>query len=381
MKQDIFIYDTTLRDGEQAPGFSMDVRQKVFFARALERLGVDVMEVGFPYSNEIDHQAATLIAKEIKNSEVAVLSRTIPVEIDACVDIVKAAERGRIHVFSPTSDLHIRKKLGRSPQEVLENTICAIKRARNRIDNIQLGCEDATRARRVYLYKFIEEGIRHGASVITIADTVGCTTPWDFEELVRDIRNNVTNIDRAVVSVHCHDDLGLAVANSLAGIRAGAQQVECTMNGIGERAGNAALEEIVMGIRKFSLFGKYQTNIKSEHLVSTSKCLSEITGVDPQINKAIVGSNAFRHGSGIHQHGLVADRETYEFITPNEVGAEMSPFFIGRHSGKCGVRNKLQELGVDLSDEDIGKVLGKIKTDSTAYPLTDDDLLRLVKSL
>ncbi|MCK4501611.1 MAG: 2-isopropylmalate synthase, partial [Desulfuromonadales bacterium] len=320
-KENIIIFDTTLRDGEQSPGASMNIEEKLRIAHQLERLNVDVMEAGFPIASDGDFEAVKKIAQTIKGAQIAGLSRSNDMDIDRAWEALKyAGERGRIHTFIATSDIHMKYKLKMSEQEVLDAAVAAVTRAAGYTPNVEFSAEDAVRTKLPFLAKVIKAVIEAGATTVNIPDTVGYTIPSEYFDIISYLKKNVSNIDDAIISVHCHNDLGLAVANSLAAVQAGARQLECTINGIGERAGNCSLEEAVMALRTRQDIMPYATNIVTEHITPTSKLLSTITGIMVQPNKAIVGTNAFAHEAGIHQHGVLAKRLTYEIMTPQSVG-------------------------------------------------------------
>jgi 2-isopropylmalate synthase len=358
----VYIFDTTLRDGEQAPGFSMTTEEKLQMAHQLAKLGVDVIEAGFAAASKGDFEAVNLIATEVKGPTICSLSRALERDIELAGEALKPAERKRIHTFIATSEIHMKYKLRMSPEEVLERARKAVEFARKFTDDVEFSCEDATRSQRDFLYKVIETAIKAGATVINIPDTVGYTVPEEFAKLIEDIRNNVPNIDKAIISVHCHDDLGMAVANSLMAVKHGARQVECTINGIGERAGNAALEEIVMALRvRKDFFGGLYTNINTKEIYKTSRLLCRITGSFVQPNKAVVGDNAFAHESGIHQHGVLANPLTYEIMSPDDVGFPSTRIVLGKHSGRHALKSKLKELGFEFSEEDLDRIFERFK--------------------
>lgn len=375
----IRIFDTTLRDGEQSPGASMNVEEKLQVARQLVKLGVDIIEAGFPIASVGDFEAVRRIATEIKGATIAGLSRAKFGDIDRAAEAIKPAESGRIHTFIATSDIHMQYKLKMSREAVLEAAINAVKRARQHTDDVEFSAEDATRSDWEFLARITEEAINAGASTINIPDTVGYTVPQEFEELISYLMNNVPNIDKAVISVHCHNDLGLSVANSLAAILNGAGQVECTINGIGERAGNASLEEIVMALKTRPKFFNADTRIKTPEIYKTSRLVSKITGIVVQPNKAIIGSNAFAHEAGIHQDGFLKERSTYEIMKPEDVGIPQSKLVLGKHSGRHAFKIRLQELGYDLSDLDLNRAFEKFKhlADQKKF-IFDEDLETLV---
>jgi 2-isopropylmalate synthase len=357
----IKIFDTTLRDGEQSPGASMNVEEKLQVARQLVKLGVDVIEAGFPIASVGDFEAVRKIATEVKGATIAGLCRSKFEDIDRAAEALKTAESGRIHTFIATSDIHLQYKLKMSREAVLEAAINAVKRARQYTDDVEFSAEDATRSDPDFLAKVTEEVIKAGARTVNIPDTVGYTVPQEFEELISHLMNRVPNIDKAVISVHCHNDLGLSVANSLAAIVGGAGQVECTINGIGERAGNASLEEIVMALKTRPKFFNADTGIKTQEIHKTSRLVSKITGIVVQPNKAIVGSNAFAHEAGIHQDGFLKERSTYEIMLPEDVGIPQSKLVLGKHSGRHAFKMRLQDLGYELDDADLNRAFDKFK--------------------
>ena len=373
------MFDTTLRDGEQAPGASLNEKEKLEIAYALERLGVDIIEAGFPISSPGDFAAVQKIAKAIKHSTICGLARSIKKDIDAVYDAVKVAESGRIHVFVATSKIHLTHKLKKNKDEVLEMAVDSVKYAKSKMSDIEFSPEDASRSERDFLFRILEAVIKAGAKTVNIPDTVGYTNPVEYAELITDIRNNVPNINKAVISVHCHDDLGLGVANSLAAIKAGARQAECTINGIGERAGNAALEEIVMALRTRKDYFGVATNINTKEILRVSRLVSKLTGFPVPPNKAIVGANAFAHESGIHQHGVLSNRSTYEIMKPEDVGVSTSGLVLGKHSGRHAFRERLKTLGVDLSEEDLTRAFERFKiVADKKKEVFDDDLLAIV---
>ena len=379
-KEKLVVFDTTLRDGEQSPGASMRPDEKLEVAMQLERLGVDVIEAGFPITSPGDMEAVKRIAAEVKSCTVCALARANDEDVDAAIEAVSKAQRPRVHTFIATSPLHMKVKLGMQPDEVVSRAEAAVKRARNKVDDVEFSTEDAGRSEEDFLCRIVEVAIAAGATTINIPDTVGYTVPEEFASIVRNLIEKVPNSDKAVFSVHCHDDLGLAVANTLAAIKAGARQVECTVNGIGERAGNASLEEIVMAIRtRQDRFG-WTTQINHEHLVPTSELVSEMTGMTVQPNKAIVGDNAFAHESGIHQDGVLKDRSTYEIMRAEDVGWPSNSIQLGKLSGRRAFRYRLLALGHDLDDRSLDvafaafKILADRKRD-----ISDEDLDRLAR--
>ncbi|MGC8852985.1 MAG: 2-isopropylmalate synthase, partial [Hydrogenobacter sp.] len=376
----VYIFDTTLRDGEQAPGFSMTADEKLQMAHQLAKLGVDIIEAGFAAASKGDFESVRLIASEIDGPVICSLARALEKDIELAGEALKPAKRKRIHTFIATSEIHMKYKLRMSPEEVLERAQKAVRFARNFTDDVEFSCEDATRSQRDFLYKVIETAIKAGATVINIPDTVGYALPEEFAQLIEDIKNNVPNIDKAIISVHCHDDLGMAVANSLMAVKHGARQVECTINGIGERAGNAALEEIVMAIKvRKDFFGDLYTEINTKELYKTSRLLCRITGSFVQPNKAVVGDNAFAHESGIHQHGVLANPLTYEIMSPEDVGFPSTRIVLGKHSGRHALKRRLSDLGFQLSDQEIEKVFEKFKAlADKKKEVYDEDLEALI---
>ncbi len=369
------IFDTTLRDGEQSPGCSMDIDEKLRMARQLARLGVDIIEAGFPIASKGDFSAVQRIAREVEGPIIAGLSRATEGDIDACWGAIREAKAPRIHTFIATSDIHLKHKLNKSRDQVLQDAVAAVRHALQYTPDVEFSAEDATRSDPGYLAEVVEAVIAAGAKTVNIPDTVGYTAPQEFSKLIRFLKEKVPNIGQATISVHCHNDLGLGVANSLAAIEAGARQVECTINGIGERAGNAAMEEIVMTLKvRKELFG-CDTRIHTEQLYHTSKLLTLITGVAVQPNKAIVGENAFAHEAGIHQDGLLKNQMTYEIMTPESVGWTQSKLVLGKHSGRHAFRNRLKELGHELPEEDLQKAFDAFKAlADKKKEIFDDDL-------
>jgi len=362
MSEQVFIFDTTLRDGEQSPGNTMNTQEKLRVARQLELLGVDIIEAGFPIASEGDFDAVKQIAKLIKHCQVAGLARANDEDIDRAWKAIKAAAQPRIHTFISTSDIHLKHQFKKTRDEVLVIAVAAVKRAKKYTDNVEFSAMDATRSDWDYLCKMVAEVIDAGATTVNIPDTVGYAVPHEFGELISYIRKNVANIDKAVISVHCHNDLGLAVANSIAAIHNGARQVECTINGIGERAGNASLEEIAMILRTRKANFTADTRIVSEKIYPTSRLITSITGVPVQPNKAIVGANAFAHESGIHQDGLLKSKLTYEIMTPESVGISKSSLVLGKHSGRHALRDRVENLGYILDDKELNLAFKRFKT-------------------
>ncbi len=382
MSKKIIIFDTTLRDGEQCPGASLNPTQKLEVALQLERLNVDVIEAGFAVSSPGDFEGVNRIAKAIKKPIViASLSRAMPKDIEASAKALKPAKRKRIHTFVATSEIHMKYKLRKAEDEIIRIAEDAVKLARKYTDDVEFSSEDAARSKPEFLYRVIEAAIRAGATTVNIPDTVGWAIPSQFGSLIRGIRENVPNIDKAVISVHCHNDLGLATANSLAAVANGAGQVECTINGMGERAGNASLEEVVMALKvRKDLFGA-EVGVDTREIYKSSRLVSKLTGFVVQPNKAIVGSNAFAHESGIHQDGVLKYRKTYEIMHPKEVGYGESKLVMGKHSGRHALNERLKALGFKLADEaalvaayDKFKVLADKKKE-----LFDDDLIAMME--
>ena len=376
----VIIFDTTLRDGEQSPGASMTGEEKLRIAKALERLKVDVIEAGFAIASPGDFAAVKAIADTIKDSTVCSLSRALDADIDRAAEALKGANSGRIHTFIATSPIHMQHKLRMQPDQVVEQAVHAVKRARNLCADVEFSCEDAGRSEIDFLCRIIEAAIDAGARTINIPDTVGYAIPHQYADTIRQLLNRIPNADKAVFSVHCHNDLGLAVANSLAAVVAGARQVECTINGLGERAGNAALEEIVMAIKtREDLLGVH-TRIDTPHILSTSRLVSGITGFPVQPNKAIVGANAFAHESGIHQDGVLKHRETYEIMSAQSVGWNTNKMVMGKHSGRAAFRSRLEELGITLANEvELNAAFARFKElADKKHEIFDEDLQALV---
>ncbi len=375
----ITIFDTTLRDGEQAPGASMNIEEKLLIAKTLEKMGVDVIEAGFPAASNGDFEAVSRIAQAVKNSTVCGLARAKKSDIERVAESLKLAAKPRIHTFLATSPIHMEFKLKMNEEQVLTAIKDSVSLARNLCREVDWSPEDATRSNRNFLFKAIETAINAGANTINIPDTVGYTTPEEYFDLISAIRNNVVNIDKAVISTHCHNDLGLAVANSLSAMRAGARQIECTINGIGERAGNAALEEIVMAIKTRGDFYQMKTGIDTTMITRLSKLVASITGFPVQYNKAIVGANAFAHESGIHQDGMLKNRSTYEIMTPQSVGLEKTSLVLGKLSGRAAFKDRLKEIGYDLSEEMLAEAFKKFKDlADKKKEILDEDIVSLV---
>lgn len=376
----IIIFDTTLRDGEQSPGFSMNIEEKLQLARQLAKLKVDVIEAGFPIASPGDFQAVKRIAQEIKGPIICALARVGKEDIDRAAEALRPAERARFHVFIATSPIHRKYKLDMSPEEVLEAAIKGVKYARQFSDDVEFSAEDSTRTEMDFLCQVVEEAIKAGAKTINIPDTVGYMIPEEFGQRIETIFNKVPNIDKVTLSIHCHNDLGLAVSNSLAAIQEGARQVECTINGIGERAGNASLEEIVMALKVRKDFLSHYTEIKTEEIYESSRLVCSLTGTFVQPNKAIVGANAFSHEAGIHQHGVLRESSTYEIMTPQSIGLPSNKLVLGKHSGRHAFKNRLEDMGYVLSEEQINAAFGKFKNLADKKKIVyDDDIKALVE--
>jgi 2-isopropylmalate synthase len=378
-KNHVTIFDTTLRDGEQAPGCSMNLEEKLRVAKALEEMGVDVIEAGFPIASTGDFEAVREVAKAVRKSTVAGLARAGRKDIDRAWEALQGAARPRIHTFISTSPLHMKYKLQMEPAAVHQAVVDAVTHARNLCDDVEWSPEDGSRTEHDFLCRCVESAIKAGARTINIPDTVGYAVPEEFGALIAMLFNRVPNIDKAIISVHCHNDLGLAVANSLAAVRNGARQVECTINGIGERAGNAALEEIVMALRTRHDSMPYTTSVVTENITKVSRLVSAITGFSVQPNKAIVGANAFAHESGIHQDGMLKNAQTYEIMTPESVGLNRSTLVMGKHSGRAAFRAKLKELGYALGDNAIEEAFVRFKDlADKKKDVFDEDIVALV---
>ena len=382
MSQRVYIFDTTLRDGEQSPGVSLSIGEKVQIAGQLAKLGVDVIEAGFPITSIGDFKAVRAIAQEVKGVTVAGLARTNFKDIDRAWEAVRHADQARLHTFIATSDIHMKYKLRKSREQVLEAAVAAVKHAKSYTSDVEFSAEDASRSDMEFLCRVLAAVIEAGATVVNIPDTVGYAIPLEWGKFIKTIYDNVPGIEKVIISVHCHDDLGLAVANSLASLANGARQVEGAINGIGERAGNAALEEIVMALHtrkdQYNLF----TGIRTEEIYRTSRLVSTLTGMKVQDNKAVVGNNAFAHEAGIHQDGVLKERTTYEIMNPAMVGISKSKLVLGKHSGRHAFRNKLEELGYVLSDEELNKTFDYFKklTDKKKT-ITDEDLEVIVEEV
>jgi len=357
----IRIFDTTLRDGEQTPGVNLSSDEKLEIAHQLARLGVDVIEAGFPITSRGDFEAVRRIAERVKGPTICGLARTNPEDIDRAWEAVEPAERSRIHIFVATSAIHMKHKLRKEPHEVIKMAVEAVERSRIYTEDVEFSAEDATRSEPAFLAEVFAQVIRAGATTINIPDTVGYTTPGEFRRLIGYLKENVPGIENVTLSVHCHDDLGLAVANSLAAVECGVDQVECTINGLGERAGNAALEEIVMALRTRRDHYVVEVSTSTEQISRTSRLVSGLTGIKVQPNKAIVGANAFAHQSGVHQDGVLKERTTYEIMTPQSVGLATNRIVLGKVSGSHAFRQKLEELGYNVSEDEARRIFAKFK--------------------
>jgi 2-isopropylmalate synthase len=382
----VIIFDTTLRDGEQSPGASMNLDEKLRIALVLEEMGVDVIEAGFPIASPGDFEAVSGISKTIRNSVICGLARATHLDIERCAEAIKPAKRGRIHTFISTSPLHMKYKLQMEPEQVYEAVVDSVSFARRFTDDVEWSCEDGSRTEHDFMCRCVEAAIKAGAKTINIPDTVGYAVPDEFGALIKMLFNRVPNIDKAVISVHCHNDLGLAVANSLAAVQNGARQVECTINGLGERAGNCSMEEVVMSLRTRHDHMPFGTGIKTEHITQASRLVSAVTGFVVQPNKAIVGANAFAHEAGIHQDGMLKNAQTYEIMTPESVGLSKSKLVLGKHSGRHAFREKLKEMGYTIGDNAVQEAFRRFKDladkkkeifDEDLVALVDDEVLRV----
>ena len=377
----VIIFDTTLRDGEQSAGIGLTTQEKLVIARQLDRLGVDVIEAGFAASSPGDFEAVQAIAREVRRPIIASLARCVLSDVDAAWNAIKDAERPRIHVFISSSDVQIMNQLRKNPEEVLDMAIASVERAKSYCDDVEFSPMDATRTDIEYLYTMLEGAIAAGATTINIPDTVGYVMPWEFRERIRLIKENVPNIDKVTLSVHCHNDLGQAVGNSLAAVAEGARQVEGCINGLGERAGNAALEEVIMALEtRKDLYG-VSTNVNTRQIYRTSRLVSDITGFAVQPNKAIVGANAFRHASGIHQDGVLKDRTTFEIMDPQSIGWPSNELVLGKLSGRAGLRSRLDDLGYHLDQDNLNEAFELFKNLADRKPeVTNADLVALMSS-
>ena len=377
MKQ-IAIFDTTLRDGEQSPGCSMYLEEKISMARQLEKLGVDVIEAGFPFASEGDFRSVVAVANECRETTIAALCRTVPSDIHRAAEALKTAKRARIHTFIATSDIHLQYKLKKTRDEVIEMTAKAVRTAKECTDDVEFSAEDATRSDVDFLCQVFETAVANGATVINVPDTVGYTLPSEYAALITAVKDRVVGDKDVTISVHCHNDLGLAVANSLAAIEAGATQVECTINGVGERAGNASLEELIMAMTVRADKMPYQNNIDTTQLYPSSQLLSSIVSFGVQPNKAIVGRNAFAHEAGIHQHGVLSNPLCYEIMTPESVGVPKNSIVLGKHSGRHALISRYEQLGFALCDDDIADIYPRfIALADRKKNVYDQDLMAL----
>lgn len=377
----VTIFDTTLRDGEQSPGASLNHREKLEIARALSLLKVDVIEAGFPIASPDDAKAVKAIAETIKGTSVAGLARCVRKDIEVCADSVGPAKKPRIHVFLATSAIHRRYKLRKAQSEIIRQAVDSVKYARKFCDDVEFSPEDASRTEAEYLGQVVEAAIDAGATTINIPDTVGYAMPTQFGDLIAYLFENVPNVKNATISVHCHDDLGCAVANSLAAIQNGVRAVECTINGIGERAGNCALEEVVMALRtRADVFPNVHTNVKTENLYKVSRLVSSLTGISVQRNKAVVGTNAFAHEAGVHQDGMLKERRTYEIMRPEDIGIEGSELVLGKHSGRHAFRHHMHRLGAKLTDKEMEHAYARfIELADKKKTIYDEDLLAIAR--
>ncbi|MFQ5711519.1 MAG: 2-isopropylmalate synthase [Candidatus Geothermarchaeales archaeon] len=376
----ITIFDTTLRDGEQSPGASLNVEEKLRVAKQLAKLGVDVIEAGFPITSPDDFKAVKLISRTVRGPVIAGLARTVEKDIDRAYEAVRYAEKPRIHVFLATSDIHMKYKLRKGEEDVLKLAGEAVKYAKRLVDDVEFSPEDATRTKPEFLYRVVERAIDEGATTVNIPDTVGYAQPDEFSRLIGGIFENVPSVEDVTLSVHCHNDLGLAVANSLAALRSGARQVECTVNGIGERAGNASLEEIVMSIATRRDFYQLETGVNTKEIYKTSRLVSSLTGIPTQPNKAIVGANAFAHEAGVHQDGVLKERSTYEIMTPQSIGLSSSRLVLGKTSGRHAFKDRLSKLGYELTEKQLEKAFNRFKElADKKKEIFDEDLETIVE--
>jgi len=375
----VVIFDTTLRDGEQSPGASMNLEEKLRIAEVLDRMGVDIIEAGFAIASEGDFEAIREVSKAVEKATVCSLARASRHDIDRAAEALEPAARKRIHTFISTSPLHMEHKLQMTPEQVYERVVDSVSYARKFCDDVEWSCEDGSRTEHDFLCRTVEAAITAGAGTINIPDTVGYATPEEFAALIRMLFDRVPNIDKAIISVHCHNDLGLAVANSLAAVAAGARQIECTINGIGERAGNAALEEVVMALRTRHDLMPYDTGVVSEEIMKASRLVSTVTGFAIQPNKAIVGANAFAHEAGIHQDGMLKHAGTYEIMTPESVGLTKSTLVMGKHSGRHAFRRKLEELGIEIGENALQVAFQRFKElADKKKDIFDEDIIAIV---
>ena len=376
----VYIFDTTLRDGEQVPGCKLDTKSKLSIAERLDEMGVDIIEAGFPVSSPGDFKSVDEISKLVKNSRVCGLTRAVEKDIDAAAESLKNAKYPRIHTGIGTSDYHIKHKFNSTKEKILERATSAVRYAKNKVEDIEFYAEDAGRTKNDFLAKVCEEVIKAGATVLNIPDTTGYCLPEEYGEKIKYLKENVKGIDKAIISCHCHNDLGLATANSISGVNNGARQIECTINGIGERAGNTSLEEVVMILRQHPSL-KLQTSIKSKYLYSTSRLVSDLMGIIVQPNKAVIGSNAFAHSSGIHQDGVIKNRETYEIIDPKDVGVDKSSIILTARSGRAALAYRAKNIGFELDKIQLDKVYNEfLKLADAKKEIYDDDIQKIVKA-
>ncbi len=381
MDNRVIIFDTTLRDGEQAPGASLKQNEKLEIALSLQDLGVDVIEAGFPIASKGEFEAVKTIAQSVKGPVICGLARALEKDIDAVYEALKNSENSRLHIFLATSKIHLEYKLQKTENEILDLAVRAVKYAKKYFSDIEFSPEDASRTEREFLFKIIHQVIEAGVRTINIPDTVGYAEPEEFGDLIKAIKEKVPNIDKAVISAHCHDDLGLAVSNSLAAVKNGARQIECTINGIGERAGNASLEEVVMALdTRKDIFNNLKTNINKKQIYKTSQLVSKLTGFLVAPNKAIVGANAFRHEAGVHQDGILRKRETYEIIRGEDVGFIQDNLVLGKHSGRHAFIHKLKQLGYQLAPEELEKAFFEFKAlADEKKEILESDLITITK--
>ena len=379
-KDKVYIFDTTLRDGEQVPGCKLDTKSKLSIAERLDEMGVDVIEAGFPVSSPGDFKSVEEISKLIKNSQVCGLTRAVKKDIDVAAESLKDARRPRIHTGIGTSDYHIKHKFNSTKEKILERATSAVRYAKSKVQDIEFYAEDAGRTKNDFLAKVCEEVIKAGATVLNIPDTTGYCLPEEYGEKIKYLKENVKDIDKAIISCHCHNDLGLATANSISGVSSGARQIECTINGIGERAGNTSLEEVVMILRQHPSLN-LQTSIKSKYLYSTSLLVSDLMGIIVQPNKAVIGSNAFAHSSGIHQDGVIKNRETYEIIDPKDVGVDKSSIILTARSGRAALAYRAKNIGFELSKIQLDIIYKEfLKLADIKKEIYDDDIQKIVKA-
>ena len=376
----VYIFDTTLRDGEQVPGCKLDTKSKLSIAERLDEMGVDIIEAGFPVSSPGDFKSVDEISKLVKSSQVCGLTRAVEKDIDVAAESLKNAKYPRIHTGIGTSDYHIKHKFNSTKEKILERATSAVRYAKNKVEDIEFYAEDAGRTKNDFLAKVCEEVIKAGATVLNIPDTTGYCLPEEYGEKIKYLKENVKGIDKAIISCHCHNDLGLATANSISGVNNGARQIECTINGIGERAGNTSLEEVVMILRQHPSL-KLQTSIKSKYLYSTSLLVSDLMGIIVQPNKAVIGSNAFAHSSGIHQDGVIKNRETYEIIDPKDVGVDKSSIILTARSGRAALAYRAKNIGFELDKIQLDKVYNEfLKLADAKKEIYDDDIQKIVKA-